>query len=126
MLTKKCRVNIPSQSDVICQTQQFLASWNAHMENNRCPSFAQLRKHYQVLPASPAAIVSLSDARRAGDDPLHILSYTARLGVKIETLEQLLTGINSLENEEELSAFQCREGVAVSVASDDEWILFTD
>lgn len=96
------------------------------MEDERPPSFAELRRRYQMLRASPARTVALSRALEAGDDPFHILSYINALGVRAETLQQLQVGINGLHDEEELFAFRCQEGVAVSVASDDEWILFTD
>lgn len=96
------------------------------MEEEPPPSFAELRDRYQVLPASPVVTIALTSALQAGDDPLHILSYIDALGVHAETLQQLHAGINGLEGEEELSAFQCREGVAVSIASQDEWILFTE
>lgn len=96
------------------------------MQEDRPPSFAELRRRYQVLRGSPARTVTLSSALVDGDDPLHILSYIRSLGVQPQTLQQLHSGINGLRDEEELFAFRCREGVAVSVASDDEWILFTD
>jgi hypothetical protein len=96
------------------------------MEDERPPTFAELRRRYQLLGASPARTVALSSALQAGDDPLHILSYIGALGVCTETLQQLHSGINGLEDEEELFAFRCQEGIAVSIASDDEWILFTE
>lgn len=96
------------------------------MEDERPPSFAELRRRYQVLRGSPARTVALSSALKLGDDPFHILSYINALGIKAETLQQLQVGINGLRDEEELFAFRCQEGVAVSVASEDEWILFTE
>jgi hypothetical protein len=95
------------------------------MKDEYRPSFAEVRRRY-LLGASPAHTVALSRALQTGDDPLHILSYIGGLGVHAATLQQLHDAINGLEGEEELFAFQCQEGVAVSVASDDEWILFTE
>ena len=96
------------------------------MEDERPPTFAELRRRYQMLRVSAARTVALSSALRVGDDPLNNLSYIGELGVRPETLQQLHAGINGLANEEELFAFRCEEGVAVSVASDGEWILFTE
>lgn len=96
------------------------------MTDKPTPSFAELRSRYQVLSAAPLDIIALSSALQAGDDPLHILSYIEALGVRAENLQQLHAGINGLDDEEELSAFLCLEGVAVSIASNDEWILFTE
>jgi hypothetical protein len=59
-----------------------------------------------------------------GDDPLNLLAYLAGLGVPVRALEDLLK-INIDPDEEELHAFLVEEGVAVAVASQGEWILFT-
>lgn len=96
------------------------------MEDECPPTFAELRRRYQALPSASARTIALSSALQAGDDPLHVLSYIGSLGVRAQTLQQLHSGINGLTGEEELSAFKCQEGVAVSVASNDEWILFTE
>lgn len=96
------------------------------MEHEQPPPFAEIRRRYQLLSTTRTHTVALSTALQTGDDPLRILKYIGTLGVRPATLKQLHDGINGLEAEEELFAFECREGVAVSVASDDEWILFTD
>lgn len=66
--------------------------------------------------------VSLA-AARAGDDPRQILAYLVDLGIAVIILDDLLA-INDVEDEEDLFAFRCREGVAISVASDGAWILY--
>ncbi|PHY22394.1 hypothetical protein [Caulobacter sp. BP25] len=55
-----------------------------------------------------------------------IIQYLHALGARTSTLKELLDGIAGLEDEEELSAFECREGVAVTHASDGWWLLFVD
>ena len=51
------------------------------------------------------------------------MRYLSSLGVKIETLEDLLL-INREATEEEISAFRVAEGIAVVIASDGLWQLF--
>ena len=67
--------------------------------------------------------VSLAEALRGGDDPLHILPYLAGLGLTVGSLDDLLR-INDDPTEEEIHAFRVEEGVAVTVASDGLWQLF--
>ena len=67
--------------------------------------------------------VSLADALRDGDDPLHIIPYLAGLGLPVQSLDDLLR-INDDATEEEVHAFRVAEGVAVTVASDGLWQLF--
>jgi hypothetical protein len=67
--------------------------------------------------------ISLAEALRTGDDPLHILPYLAGLGLEIRKLDDLLL-IDGDDTEEELHAFRVAEGVAISIASDGLWMLF--
>jgi hypothetical protein len=67
--------------------------------------------------------VSLADALRDGDDPLHVIRYLASLGLAVGSLDDLLR-INDDATEEEIHAFRVEEGVAVTVASDGLWQLF--
>ena len=71
------------------------------------------------------AEVSLSRALKNGGDDMGLISYLGELGLVVSTLTDLLC-INGLEDEEELSAFEVQEGVAVSIASEDRWVLFTE
>jgi hypothetical protein len=70
------------------------------------------------------ARISLRAALQGGDDPLKIIFYMRELGLSVSTLDDLLA-INGDGFEEELAAFEVAEGVAVSVASQGEWVLFT-
>ena len=89
------------------------------------PPFADLarRAAYPDDPPAPA-VLSLS-AIIAGDaDPWGLLSYLVNLGRPVATLDDLFAAIGGLEDEDELGAFRCAEGVAVSQASDARWLLF--
>lgn len=89
-------------------------------------SLADLISRFSDPDAVPSTIarVSLTDALADGRDPLDILTYFARLGLPILTLDDLLK-INAEPDEEEIRAFRVDEGVAVVVASESEWIVFT-
>ena len=67
--------------------------------------------------------VSLADAVRQGDDPLHVIPYLAGLGLTVRSLDDLLQ-VNADDTEEEVHCFRVAEGVAVTVASDGLWLLF--
>jgi hypothetical protein len=68
--------------------------------------------------------IRLADALARGDDPLHLLPYFADLGVQIADLEDLLAACLD-PGEEELEAFRVEEGVAVFLAVDGLWAVFT-
>jgi hypothetical protein len=70
------------------------------------------------------ARVSLADAIRRGSDPLNLLPYLAGLGIAVASLDDLLA-INADEGEEEIRCFRVAEGVAVTVATDGIWALYT-
>ena len=91
------------------------------------PSFGDLVATYTDDPDDPpiTEIVSLAAALVAGDDPWRLISYVAGLGIVIKTLDDFLT-INDDETEEELHAWPCREGIALSIASEGAWILFVE
>ena len=86
---------------------------------------AALLRRYSDDPDAPPEVprLSLAGALRDGDDPLHILSYLAGLGLTVQSLDDLLQ-INDAAAEEELHSFRVAEGVAVSLASDGLWQLF--
>ena len=88
-------------------------------------SLAALMRRYCADDDEPGDVhrVSLAEAPRTGDDPLHILPHLAGLGIAVRSLDDLLR-INDDDTEEELHAFRVAEGVAVSVASDGLWQLF--
>jgi len=88
-------------------------------------SFQVLARRYMLDDERPhVEVVSFEGCMRAGRDPRCILAYLASLGLSVRAPEDLLR-INQIGDEEELSAFQCAEGVAVGHASDGWWLLFT-
>ena len=93
------------------------------MTPDRPESFTDLVRRYDPAATDdlPVRRTSLRTALDSGEDAMGILQYLAGLGLVIQSLPDLLA-INDVEDEEELSAF---EGVAVSMASDGAWILFT-
>jgi len=86
----------------------------------------QLLRRYRDDPDEPIDVsrVSLKEALRGGDDPLSIVAYLRGLGLAICELDDLLR-INEDPDEEELHAFRVQEGIAVSMASDGIWVLYT-
>lgn len=93
---------------------------------NALESFQAVANRYGLDPEDEpdATTVSLESCLRTGADPRDIIRYLAGLGVRVRTPEDLLL-INQLTDEEELSAFRCLEGVPVSHASDNWFVLFT-
>ena len=67
--------------------------------------------------------VSLDAVMRGAPDPLGIIGYLAGLGINVRSLDDLLL-VNVIADEEELSAHRVVEGVAVTVASQGDWVLF--
>ena len=88
------------------------------------PTYQDLRLLYDD-PNDSDASTSLTVALRTGEDPLQLLAYLRGLGHRVTNLPELLGAVRDLDGEEELAAFHCQEGVAVSVASDGRWLLFT-
>lgn len=75
--------------------------------------------------ADEAAVirVSLSTVIRGAPDPQGLIEYLSGLGIVVRSLDDLLL-INLVADEEELSAHRVAEGVAVTVASQGDWMLF--
>ena len=97
------------------------------MPDLNLPSFAELRRRYtepDTEDEEPPS-VSVSAALRTGD-PWRVLDYLRGLNVHVTSLADLEAGVNTLADDEELAAFRCQEGVALSAASDGRWLLFTD
>ena len=67
--------------------------------------------------------VRFADAVRTGEDPLAIIKYFSTLGIAVKAPADLFA-LNDDPNEEEVNAFWVPEGVAVSIASDDAWLVF--
>lgn len=67
--------------------------------------------------------VSLTLALTNADDPLGVIGYLGSIGIVVNELDDIMR-INGVADEEELSAYRVAEGVAVTVASQGEWVLF--
>lgn len=90
------------------------------------PPFVELARAYaQTDDLPPAPVVSLSAVVEGQPDPWGLLTYLQQLGRSVTTLDDLLAAIDDLDDEDELGAFLCAEGVAVSQASDARWLIFT-
>lgn len=87
------------------------------------PTFSELYGRYAVENMSVKTIVRLNDASQSAE-ALNVVRYLATFGFRITTVEEIFHAIEALDGEEELTAFRCREGIAVSHASDGWWILF--
>jgi hypothetical protein len=87
---------------------------------------ATLLQRYRTYDEEPSEVhrASLADALRGGDDPLKVVEYFQTLGLPVQCLEDLFR-INDDPTEEELHAFRVQEGVAISMASDGVWALYT-
>jgi len=87
------------------------------------PTFRDVCRRYPAADGSAAISVRLDQA--SGDSEAgRVLQYLGSFGLRVTNLNELFEAISRLDEEEELSAFRCREGVAVSHASDGWWILF--
>ena len=58
-----------------------------------------------------------------GEDPLSIVRYFGTLGIAVREPADLFR-LNDDPNEEEVNAFWIPQGVAVSIESDDLWLIF--
>ena len=98
------------------------------MLGNDLPAFEDLRRQFTTVEddTAKAEIVQLQSAFNGSGEHAEVLQYLGSLGFAVGNLEDLLAGVNGLEGEEELAAFRCREGVAVSHGSDGWWLLFVD
>lgn len=83
----------------------------------------------QARLADPDDVPPVEQVQLDGSDPgpmaSLVLTYLAGLGRPAATLSELLKAINA-EDEEDLTAIRCAEGVAVTSASDGWWVLFTE
>ena len=57
---------------------------------------------------------------------IRLVRYLQQQGACIQTSEDVLDAIATCPEEEELSAYRCREGVAVAHASDGWWLLLPE
>lgn len=92
------------------------------------PTFAQVRGRFIAPDDDPPVSLETAALQGApvGSEAERILRYLHGLGVEPTSLRTLYEGIVELEDEEELSAFECQEGVAVTQASEGWWLLFVE
>ncbi|KQM88534.1 hypothetical protein ASE67_01940 [Sphingomonas sp. Leaf23] len=86
------------------------------MKSIHLPTFDQLRRQLGgtlILHAD-----RLLEMRR-------IIDYLSELGFHVSTSSDIFDAIKNLEGEEELAAFHCVDGVAISNASDGWWLLIS-
>ncbi|MGD9637520.1 MAG: hypothetical protein AB7U85_00500 [Alphaproteobacteria bacterium] len=69
--------------------------------------------------------ISFTEVLNGKPDPSGIVQYMQDLDINIKILIDLLK-INEDEDEEELYAHLCQEGIAISHKSDGLWFLFTN
>lgn len=92
----------------------------------KLPPFSALCGRYEQSDiADQPVTVSLRSPPSTGEGAA-ILSYLRAFGHDAHSPAELLQAIDALTDEEELAAFRCHEGVAVSHASDGWWVLFTE
>ncbi|WP_026439765.1 hypothetical protein [Acidocella facilis] len=84
---------------------------------------ALLTRYSDIEKLSEVQRVRFTDAVRTGEDPLSIVKYFDTVGIKVQAPADLFA-LNDDPNEEEVNAFWVPEGVAVSINSDDLWLIF--
>lgn len=89
------------------------------------PPWKTIRRRYAPDQGEEPERVSLTASLAGAPDPWRLLPYLADLGRAVATLDDLVCAIAGMDDEEELAAFRCAEGVAVTQASDGRWLLFT-
>jgi hypothetical protein len=97
------------------------------MSEEQLPTFNELVSEYKDdISDLPTETASLTAALAGSeDDPGKVIEYLTGLGIEVSQLSDLLK-INEDEEEEELHAYEVQEGIAVSMASDGLWFLFTE
>lgn len=84
--------------------------------------FEVVARRYCVDPDDAPDVTTISmQAFLNGDDPKHVFSYLSSLGLHIRSAQDVLL-VNELQDEEELSAELCADGVLIGHASDG-WFL---
>ncbi len=84
---------------------------------------ALLRRYSSIEKLPDVQRIKFDEAVRTGEDPLNIVKYFKTLGIEVREPADLFLR-NDAPDEEEINAFKIPEGVAVSVESDDLWLVF--
>ncbi|MES3098938.1 hypothetical protein [Sphingomonas faeni] len=66
------------------------------------------------------------DEKDTSQETSQLMLYLSRSGFIVQTAGDVLAAINHLVEEEEIFAERCKEGVAVSHASDGWWLFIRD
>ncbi len=94
------------------------------MNRHETHTLEELLRRYSSIEKLPEVQrIKFDDAVRTGEDPLSIVKYFGTLGIAVREPEDLFR-LNDDPNEEEINAFKIPKGVAVSVESDDLWLVF--
>lgn len=78
------------------------------------PSFQHCRRRFDAASA---------DFDAPPGEYMRLMTYLRQAGATPLSADDVLVAIRSLPEEEELTAYRCREGVAVSHASEGWWLL---
>lgn len=91
------------------------------------PTLAAVRARFVVPEDDPPSLEVCTLAGAApGSEGARVLRYLRALGFKPKTASDLFHQIRALEDEEDLTAFECKEGIAVTQASEGWWLLFVE
>ena len=94
------------------------------MDQHETHTLEELLTRYSSIEKLPEVQrIKFDDAVRTGEDPLSIVKYFSTLGIAVREPADLFLR-NDAPDEEEINAFKIPEGVAVSVESDDLWLVF--
>lgn len=94
------------------------------MDQDETHTLEELLTRYSSIEKLPdVQRIKFAEAVRTGEDPLSIVKYFGTLGIAVREPADLFR-LNEDPNEEEINAFKITEGVAVSVESDDLWLVF--
>lgn len=92
------------------------------------PTLAEVRARFIAPDDDPpsAPVVCTLAGAAPGSEGERVLRYLDTLGFRPKTTSEVFQHIHALEDEEELAAFECQEGVAVTQASEGWWLLFVE
>lgn len=94
------------------------------MDQHKTQTLEELLRRYSSIEKLPdVQRIKFDDAVRTGQDPLSVVKYFSTLGIAVREPADLFR-LNDDSNEEEVNAFKIPEGIAVSVESDDLWLVF--
>jgi hypothetical protein len=94
------------------------------MDRHETHTLEELLRRYSSIEKLPdVQRIKFDEAVRTGEDPLKIIAYFATLGIAVREPADLFL-LNDDPDEEEINAFWIPQGVAVSVESDDLWLVF--